>query len=51
VSIAELQKQPLTYLLFAAEQSLGAFQSVDGLTRWKPRGYEWNGADRVVVTV
>jgi DMSO/TMAO reductase YedYZ molybdopterin-dependent catalytic subunit len=26
-------------------------QPMDGLTRWNPRGFEWNGVDRVELTV
>jgi len=38
-------------LVSVATDALGRTQPIDGLTRWNPRGYEWNGADRVVVTV
>ena len=30
-----------------ATDAKGDSQPIDGLTRWNPRGYEWNGADRV----
>jgi sulfite oxidase len=36
-------------LMSVATDALGRTQPTDGLTRWNPRGYEWNGADRVVV--
>ncbi|MEO8718110.1 MAG: sulfite oxidase [Burkholderiales bacterium] len=36
-------------LLCAATDALGRTQPTDGLVRWNPRGYEWNGLDRVVV--
>jgi sulfite oxidase len=38
-------------LMSRASDEKGESQPVDGLTRWNPRGYEWNGADRVEVTV
>ena len=38
-------------LMSRATDAKGETQPVDGLTRWNPRGYEWNGADRVEVTV
>jgi sulfite oxidase len=38
-------------LMSRAFDAKGQSQPVDGLTRWNPRGYEWNGADRVEVTV
>ena len=38
-------------LISRATDAKGESQPVDGLTRWNPRGYEWNGADRVEVTV
>ena len=34
-----------------ATDALGRTQPMDGLTRWNPRGYEWNGVDRVEVDV
>jgi sulfite oxidase len=36
-------------LMCAASDALGRTQPTDGLVRWNPRGYEWNGVDRVVV--
>jgi len=36
-------------LMCIATDALGRTQPTDGLTRWNPRGYEWNGADRVVI--
>jgi len=38
-------------LMSVATDALGRTQPLDGLTRWNPRGYEWNGADRVEITV
>ena len=38
-------------LISQATDALGRSQPLDGLTRWNPRGYEWNGADHVVITV
>jgi DMSO/TMAO reductase YedYZ molybdopterin-dependent catalytic subunit len=38
-------------LISRATDALGRSQPLDGLTRWNPRGYEWNGADRVFITV
>jgi sulfite oxidase len=37
-------------LMCAATDALGRTQPTDGLVRWNPRGYEWNGLDRVVVS-
>jgi len=36
-------------LMSRATDALGRTQPLDGLARWNPRGYEWNGVDRVVV--
>ncbi len=38
-------------LMCRATDALGRTQPMDGLTRWNPRGYEWNGVDRVEITV
>jgi len=38
-------------LISRATDALGRSQPLDGLTRWNPRGFEWNGADRVFLTV
>ena len=38
-------------LMSVATDALGRTQPLDGLTRWNPRGYEWNGADRVEIAV
>ncbi len=38
-------------LMCRATDALGRSQPMDGLTRWNPRGYEWNGVDRVDITV
>ena len=38
-------------LMCRATDAKGRTQPLDGLTRWNPRGYEWNGADRVEITV
>ena len=38
-------------LMCRATDALGRTQPLDGLTRWNPRGYEWNGVDRVEITV
>lgn len=37
-------------LISRATDALGRSQPLDGLTRWNPRGYEWNGADHVEIT-
>jgi sulfite oxidase len=37
-------------LMCRATDALGRTQPLDGLTRWNPRGYEWNGVDRVTIT-
>lgn len=34
-----------------ATDALGRSQPLDGLARWNPKGYEWNGADRVEISV
>ena len=36
-------------LMCRATDALGRTQPMDGLTRWNPRGYEWNGVDRVEI--
>ena len=38
-------------LMCRATDALGRGQPMDGLTRWNPRGYEWNGVDRVEITI
>ena len=38
-------------LMCRATDALGRTQPMDGLTRWNPRGFEWNGVDRVDLTV
>lgn len=38
-------------LVSRATDAKGESQPVDGLVRWNPRGYEWNGADRVELTL
>jgi sulfite oxidase len=38
-------------LMCRATDALGRTQPIDGLTRWNPRGYEWNGVDRVEITI
>jgi len=37
-------------LMSRATDALGRTQPLDGLTRWNPRGYEWNGVERLEVT-
>jgi sulfite oxidase len=34
-----------------ATDALGRTQPMDGLTRWNPRGFEWNGVDRVEIDI
>ena len=41
----------MNVLMCRATDALGRTQPLDGLTRWNPRGYEWNGVDRVEITV
>jgi len=36
-------------LMSRATDSLGRTQPLDGLSRWNPRGYEWNGVERLEV--
>jgi hypothetical protein len=36
-------------LMCRATDGLGRTQPLDGLTRWNPRGYEWNGIDVVEI--
>jgi sulfite oxidase len=38
-------------LMSRATDALGRTQPMDGTSRWNPRGYEWNGVDRVELTV
>jgi sulfite oxidase len=38
-------------IMCRATDALGRTQPMDGLTRWNPRGYEWNGVDHVEITV
>jgi DMSO/TMAO reductase YedYZ molybdopterin-dependent catalytic subunit len=38
-------------LMCRATDAIGRTQPLDGLARWQPRGYEWNGVDRVEITV
>lgn len=38
-------------LMARATDALGRTQPIDGLARWNPRGYEWNGVDRVELVV
>ncbi|MGA7973600.1 MAG: molybdopterin-dependent oxidoreductase [Pseudolabrys sp.] len=34
-----------------ATDALGRTQPIDGLSRWNPRGYEWNGVDHVEIDI
>ncbi|UTM59520.1 sulfite oxidase [Photobacterium sp. CCB-ST2H9] len=36
-------------LMSRATDALGRTQPIDGLARWNPRGYEWNGVERSAV--
>ena len=38
-------------LMCRATDALGRTQPMDGNARWNPRGYEWNGVDRVEITI
>lgn len=38
-------------LMCRATDALGRSQPMDGLTRWNPAGYEWNGVDRVQISI
>lgn len=38
-------------LMVRATDAEGRTQPMDGTVRWNPKGYEWNGVDRVTVTV
>ncbi len=38
-------------LMARATDALGRSQPLDGTAMWNPKGYEWNGVDRVTVTV
>jgi sulfite oxidase len=38
-------------LMCRATDALGRTQPMDGLARWNPRGYEWNGVDHVEITI
>ena len=37
-------------LMSRATDALGRTQPIDGLARWQPRGYEWNGVERLNIT-
>jgi sulfite oxidase len=50
-SVGATLKPGQNTLMSLATDALGRSQPIDGLTRWNPRGYEWNGADRVVINV
>ena len=34
-----------------ATDALGRTQPLNGETRWNPRGYEWNGVERVEIVI
>jgi sulfite oxidase len=38
-------------LMSRATDALGRTQPIDGNARWNPRGYEWNGVERLEVSV
>ncbi len=38
-------------LMCRATDALGRTQPLNGLSRWNPRGYEWNGVDNVEISV
>ncbi|MGA8260776.1 MAG: hypothetical protein WB783_11230, partial [Arenicellales bacterium] len=38
-------------LLCRATDALGRTQPMDGLTRWNPRGYEWNGVEHLTIKI
>jgi len=38
-------------LMCRATDALGRSQPMDGLSRWNPRGYEWNGVQRLELAV
>ncbi len=38
-------------LMARATDALGRTQPMDGVERWNPRGYEWNGVEHLEVTV
>ena len=38
-------------LMCRATDALGRTQPMDGLVRWNPRGFEWNGVDRVEIAI
>jgi DMSO/TMAO reductase YedYZ molybdopterin-dependent catalytic subunit len=38
-------------IMSRATDALGRTQPLDGLTRWQPRGYEWNGVEHLELTV
>jgi len=40
-----------TDIMCRATDAFGRTQPLDGTARWQPKGYEWNGVDRVAVTV
>ncbi len=38
-------------IMSRATDALGRTQPIDGLARWQPRGYEWNGVERLKLSV
>jgi DMSO/TMAO reductase YedYZ molybdopterin-dependent catalytic subunit len=38
-------------LMARATDALGRSQPIDGLARWNPRGYEWNGVETVDIVI
>jgi sulfite oxidase len=38
-------------LMCRATDALGRTQPIDGVTRWQPRGYEWNGVERLQIDI
>jgi sulfite oxidase len=44
-------KRGSNILMCRATDALGRTQPIEGVTRWQPRGYEWNGVERLQINI
>jgi sulfite oxidase len=44
-------KRGSNILMCRATDALGRTQPIEGVTRWQPRGYEWNGVERLQIDI
>jgi sulfite oxidase len=44
-------KRGSNILMCRATDALGRTQPIEGISRWQPRGYEWNGVERLQIDV